>query len=44
MVTKSNSPLIPASSTNYAIVVQAFDAANDLIGYQAVVQDLPESL
>ncbi|MGO3755557.1 hypothetical protein [uncultured Psychrobacter sp.] len=38
------SPLIPASSTNYAIVVQAFDAANDLIGYQAVVQDLPESL
>ncbi|WP_201608710.1 hypothetical protein [Psychrobacter okhotskensis] len=37
-------PVIPNSSTNYAIVVQAFDANNKLIGYQAVVQDLPESL
>ena len=37
-------PVIPAMSTNYVIVVQAFDANNTLIGYQAVVQDLPESL
>ncbi|AMN49558.1 hypothetical protein [Psychrobacter sp. P2G3] len=37
-------PVIPNISTNYAIVVQAFDANNKLIGYQAVVQDLPESL
>ena len=37
-------PIIPNDSTNYAIVVQAFDANNVLIGYQAVVQDLPESL
>lgn len=37
-------PVIPDNSTNYAIVVQAFDANNVLIGYQAVVQDLPESL
>lgn len=37
-------PVIPNTSTNYAIVVQAFDANNALIGYQAVVQDLPESL
>ncbi|WP_201628543.1 hypothetical protein [Psychrobacter maritimus] len=37
-------PVIPDSSTNYAIVVQAFDANNTLIGYQALVQDLPESL
>lgn len=37
-------PVITTDSTNYAIVVQAFDANNTLIGYQAVVQDLPESL
>ena len=37
-------PVIPDRSTNYAIVVQAFDANNTLIGYQALVQDLPESL
>ena len=37
-------PVIPDISTNYAIVVQAFDANNKLIGYQAIVQDLPESL
>ena len=37
-------PVIPDRSTNYAIVVQAFDANNSLIGYQALVQDLPESL
>ncbi len=37
-------PVIPVMFTNYVIVVQAFDANNTLIGYQAVVQDLPESL
>ena len=37
-------PIIPDNATNYAIVVQAFDENNTLIGYQAVVQDLPESL
>lgn len=37
-------PIISDESINYAIVVQAFDANNTLIGYQAVVQDLPESL
>ena len=37
-------PVISDKSINYAIVVQAFDANNTLIGYQAVVQDLPESL
>lgn len=37
-------PIISDKSINYAIVVQAFDANNTLIGYQAVVQDLPESL
>ena len=37
-------PVIPANPTNYAIVVQAFDATNTLIGYQALVLDLPEAL
>lgn len=37
-------PVIPDHSTNYAIVVQVFDANNGLIGYQALIQDLPESL
>ncbi|KAA0914411.1 hypothetical protein [Psychrobacter sp. ANT_WB68] len=38
------SPVVSDKSTNYAIVVQAFDSNNTLIGYQALVQDLPESL
>ena len=41
---KQFTPVIPDHSTNYAIVVQAFDANNKLIGYQALIQDLPESL
>ncbi|MGO1512880.1 MAG: hypothetical protein ACTHYX_06920 [Psychrobacter sp.] len=36
------SPVIPNTSTNYAIIVQAFDANNTMIGYEALVQDLPE--
>lgn len=36
-------PVITDRSVNYAFVVQAFDANNDLIGYQALVQDLPEA-
>ncbi len=36
-------PVIPNNSTNYAMVVQAFDSNNKLIGYQAMVQDLPEA-
>ncbi|WP_350557827.1 hypothetical protein [Psychrobacter sp. CAL346-MNA-CIBAN-0220] len=37
-------PVIPNSPINYAIVVQAFDTNNNLLGYQAIVLDLPESL
>ncbi|MGP4788437.1 hypothetical protein ACTXGJ_04835 [Psychrobacter sp. 1Y11] len=37
-------PVIPSVSTNYAFVVQAFDDNNALLGYQALVLDLPESL
>lgn len=37
-------PLMTDTSTNYAFVVQAFDPSNNLIGYQAVVMDLPEAL
>lgn len=37
-------PLMPANPANYAIVVQAFDNNNTLIGYQAIVLDLPEEL
>lgn len=37
-------PVIPSAATNYAFVVQAFDASNALVGYQALVLDLPESL
>lgn len=36
-------PVITDNTVNYAFVVQAFDANNKLIGYQALVQDLPES-
>ena len=36
-------PIIPNDPINYAIVVQAFDANNSLIGYQALVLDLPEA-
>ncbi|WP_230659742.1 hypothetical protein [Psychrobacter sp. I-STPA10] len=35
------SPVITLHSTNYAFVVQAFDKNNALIGYQAIVMDLP---
>ena len=37
-------PVIPANPTNYAIVVQAFDVNNKMVGYQAIVLDLPEAL
>ena len=37
-------PFIPNNAINYAIVVQAFDNNNALIGYQAIVLDLPEEL
>lgn len=36
-------PVIPNDPINYAIVVQAFDVNNSLIGYQALVLDLPEA-
>lgn len=36
-------PIIPNNPINYAIVVQAFDTNNSLIGYQAIVLDLPEA-
>ena len=36
-------PVIPSAPVNYAIVVQAFDSANKLLGYQAIVLDLPEA-
>lgn len=38
------SPVIPSNPVNYAIVVQAFDSDNKLLGYQAIVLDLPEAL
>lgn len=38
------SPIIPSNPVNYAIVVQAFDSDNKLLGYQAIVLDLPEAL
>ncbi len=38
------SPVIPSNPVNYAIVVQAFDNNNKLLGYQAIVLDLPEAL
>ncbi len=34
-------PVITAQRTNYAFVAQAFDKNNALIGYQAIVMDLP---
>ena len=37
------SPIIPNDPINYAIVVQAFDMNNKLLGYQAIVLDLPEA-
>lgn len=37
-------PVIPANPTNYAIVLQAFDSNNKMIGYEAIVLDLPEAL
>lgn len=37
-------PVITQSPTNYAFVVQAFDKQNRLIGYQALIHDLPEAL
>ena len=37
------SPQVTDTPTNYAFVVQAFDADNRLLGYDAVVMDLPEA-
>lgn len=37
-------PVATNIPTNYAFVVQTFDTNNDLIGYQAVIADLPEAL
>lgn len=36
-------PIVTATATNYAFVVQAFDNQNDLIGYEALVMDLPKA-
>lgn len=36
-------PVIPATPTNYAFVVQAFDQSNALIGYQALIEYLPST-
>ncbi len=34
-------PVVHDTTTNYAFVVQAFDQNNQLIGYQAIIQNLP---
>lgn len=36
-------PRVNDTPTNYAFLVQAFDEDNDLIGYDALVMDLPEA-
>ena len=42
--TSQFAPVITDTSTNYAFVVQAFNQDNDLIGYQAIIMDLPQAL
>ena len=42
--TSQFAPVITDTPTNYAFVVQAFDQNNDLIGYQAIIMDLPQTL